>query len=109
MDSPTSCPDEAELLGFVVGQLPEATARVILDHLVVCAACRRRVDDLETQAMPDAGGGEATATSALRLPETAEEPGPDHALTQDASGYQTETLSLGFLAPPTRDRALGRL
>jgi hypothetical protein len=111
MHPPTSCPDDAELLGFVLGRLPDASARDVLDHLAVCAACRRRVDDLETQASPEAAGGDAevTDTSALHLAEAAGGPGPDEPLTQDASGYRTETLSLGFLAPPTRDRSLGRL
>ncbi len=45
-------PTPQELMAFGLGQLPEAAAAAVADHLAVCPVCRQAVENLPSAAFP---------------------------------------------------------
>jgi hypothetical protein len=105
MASPPACPTDHALRDLVAGRLAEAQAAPLRDHLLACAPCRQRADDLETELIP--GSDASAATLSRALSETSEDPGA-HRAEEPAAGLD-ETVELGFLRPSTDPRSLGRI
>src|SRR3954469_4833623 len=49
---PQSCPDRAELEGFVLGKLSTRTFTRVTDHVESCAACKMSLASLDQTADP---------------------------------------------------------
>jgi hypothetical protein len=105
MALPLSCPSVPVLREFVAGRLGEPEAGPIRDHVALCASCRRRVDDLETELVP---GSDIPSSIPTRSLSQTSEVSPQQA-TQEPPAAPDETIELGFLRPSADPRSLGRI
>jgi WD40 repeat protein len=120
MSATTSCPDSAQLLRLLDGELPQAEQAALTRHLDGCARCQRAVEEL-------ASGGRSWSETATHL--SAEQPGGEYepalcrAVKELAGGGPDPTRAdpttadapvagddgLSFLAPSDKPGRLGRL
>ncbi|HKI31480.1 MAG TPA: protein kinase [Gemmataceae bacterium] len=116
----TSCPDPAQLLRLLDGELPQAEQAELTRHLDGCPGCQRAVEDL-------ASGGRSWSETAANL--SGEQPGEEcepalrravDELAGGADGTQANRTAangppanadgdLSFLAPSKKPGHLGRL
>jgi serine/threonine protein kinase/Leucine-rich repeat (LRR) protein len=120
-----SCPDDTVLARLVLGQLPDAEAEALAEHLEACGRCvatveAQRIDDtLVAAARTSAGAGDESESAAVQalidrlsgmFSAVADAPAAQSADVPD--GMETADLSTdvsAILSPPQEPGELGRL